>query len=514
MGAIQQPRHGEEENRGMGDTSYLLRAEAIDKRFPGVHALDRVDFDLKPGEVHVLLGENGAGKSTLMKIFSGTLRKDSGRIILKDGEVEIENPHHARDLGIGMVYQELSLVPSLSVAENVFLGRLPKRPTGMVNWPVLYNETRDLFKGFTVDINPKQRVRALGMAERQLVEIAKALSIHVRILLLDEPTSALSKDERERLFDIIRQLKGRGVGTVYVSHRLDEVPQIGDMVTVLRDGKKMGTQQVGDTEESTLIAMMVGRELKEQFPKVQVNIGRELLRIEHLSVVGKLRDINVKLHEGEILGISGLLGAGRTEFARALFGIDKIYSGSIYLEGREVTISSPWHAIELGLGYLTESRRDGLVPRLPVSANITLASLKQIRKFGFLRIRKERNLSERYVGDLSIHAVGLNQKVEFLSGGNQQKVALAKWLCSHSRIMIFDEPTRGIDVGSKTEVFRLMSGLVERGIGIIMISSELPEVMAIADRILVMCRGTISAEFKRGEATQEEILRYAVIGGE
>ena len=305
-----------------------------------------------------------------------------------------------------------------------------------------------------------------------------------------------------------------GVGIVYVSHRLDEVPQIGQKVTVLRDGKNVGTLSVEEVDENTLIKMMVGRELKEQFPKEEVKIGQELLRVKNISIEGKLNDISLTLHEGEVLGISGLMGAGRTEFARALFGIDKIDSGRIFIEGNEVTISSPWDAIELGLGFLTENRRDGLVPRLPVSANITLASLGQVRRAGFLHHRTERNLAQKYINQLTIHTSGLSQKVEFLSGGNQQKVALAKWLCSRSKIMIFDEPTRGIDVGSKTEVFKLMSELVKRGVGIIMISSELQEALAIADRIIVMCRGAITAEFKRGTATQEDILKSAVIGGE
>ena len=498
----------------MADTSFLLKAEAIDKSFPGVHALDEVDFDLKPGEVHVLLGENGAGKSTLMKIFSGTLTKDKGRILIQDQEVDIENPHHARNLGIGMVYQELSSVPSLSVAENIFLGRLPKRSTGTVHWSRLFKEAKNLFDDFGVHVDPQQRVRALGMAERQLVEIAKALSINVQILLLDEPTSALSEEERERLFDIIRHLQEKGVGIIYVSHRLDEVPHIGQRVTVLRDGKNIGTLSVKQADESALIRMMVGRDLKELFPKEEVKLGREILKIQDLNVKGKLNNINLNLHEGEILGISGLMGAGRTELARALFGIDKIESGHIFINGKEVSISSPREAIDLGVGYLTENRRDGLVPRLHVSANITLASLRELRRLGFLHRRNEKNLSEKYIKELNIHTSGLKQKVEFLSGGNQQKVALAKWICSHSRIMIFDEPTRGIDVGSKTEVFRLMSQLAKRGVGFIMISSDIPEVMAIADRILVMCRGSITAEFKRGKATQEDILRYAVIGGD
>jgi len=496
----------------MGDTSFLLRAVEIYKRFPGVIALDRVDFDLKRGEVHVLLGENGAGKSTLMKIFSGTLLKDGGRLYIQDQEVEIEGPYHARDLGVGMVYQELSLISSLSVAENMYLGRLPQRVTGTVNWPKLYNEARNLFKDFNVDINPRKKVGTLGMVERQLVEIAKTLSMNIQILLLDEPTSALSEDERGRLFDIIRQLRQKGVGIVYVSHRLDEVPKIGDRITVLRDGKGIGTLPVADTDENTLITMMVGRELKEQFPKEKVEIGREILGIHNVTVKGKIKNITLNLHEGEILGISGLMGAGRTEFARALFGIDRIDSGQILIDGKPVNISSPWDAIELGLGYLTEDRRDGLVPRLPVSANITLASLQHVRNFAFLRHRTERSLADKYVNELSIHTSDLNQQVEFLSGGNQQKVAFAKWMCSHSRIMIFDEPTRGIDVGSKTEVFKLMNNLVKRKVGIIMISSELPEIMAIADRIIVMCRGSISAEFENGQASQEDILRYAVMG--
>jgi ribose transport system ATP-binding protein len=498
----------------MTDTSFLLKAEAIDKSFPGVHALDKVDFELKPGEVHVLLGENGAGKSTLMKIFSGTVTKDRGKLFVCDQEVELLNPHHARELGIGMVYQELSLIPSLSVAENIFLGRFPKRSTGTVHWSKLFTDAAKIFDGFGVSIDPHIKISHLGMAERQLVEIAKALSMNVQILLLDEPTSALSDEERNRLFDIIRRLQDRGVGIVYVSHRLDEVPQIGQRITVLRDGKKIGTLAVQQTDENTLIQMMVGRELKEHYPKEEVTVGQEILRIQGLTIKNKLNDITLSLHKGEILGIAGLMGAGRTELARAIFGIDQIDRGQIFIGGKEVTISSPWDAIELGLGYLTENRRDGFIPRLSVAANVTLSSLGQLPKFGFLRRRDEKALAEKYIQELNIHTSGLHQKVEFLSGGNQQKVVIAKWLCSRSKILIFDEPTRGIDVGSKIEVFRLMNQLVQEGAGIIMISSELLEVMAMADRILVMCRGAIAAEFTRGTATQEDILRYAVIGGE
>ena len=500
----------------MASSPLLLKAMVIEKSFPGVNALDRVDFDLREGEVHILLGENGAGKSTLMKVFSGTVLKDKGTILIENQEVEIMSPHHARDLGIGMVYQELSLIPSLNVGENIFMGRLPKHASGLVHWSKLYTDAHDLLDefGLRAHIDPHQRVGTLGIAERQLVEITKALSMRAKILLLDEPTSALSDEERDRLFDIIRRLQNRGVGIVYVSHRLDEVPRIGQRVTVLRDGKKTGTLPVEDVGEEILIQMMVGRELTEQFPKEAVELGREILRVEDLTVTDKLDNITFSLHAGEILGIAGLMGSGRTDLARALFGIDKIHKGEIFFEGQRVVISSPWDAIAAGLGYLTENRMDGLVPRLSIAANVVLASLSRLCRMGFLRRGREKALSDKYVRELNIHTPSLFQKVEFLSGGNQQKVAFAKWMCSHSKIMIFDEPTRGIDVGSKTEVFRLMNQLVKSGVGIIMISSELPEVMAIPDRILVMCRGSITGEFKRGEAAQEDILRYAVIGGE
>lgn len=489
----------------------LLQAEGIDKSFPGVHALDHVDFDLHEGEAHVVLGENGAGKSTLMKIFSGSLPKDSGRILLDGEEVEIRNPQHARDLGIGMVYQELSLIPTLSAAENVFLGRLPKRkPVNIVDWTQVFSTAASILDDLGADIDPKTPVRDLGMAQRQLTEIAKVLSMNVRILLLDEPTSALSDEEREHLFETIRRLQENGVAILYVSHRLAEVPKIGQRVTVLRDGKGIGTLAVGDTDEATLIRMMVGRELVEQFPKEQIECGKEILRIEGLTVKGKLEDLSLSLHEGEILGIFGVMGAGRTDFARTLFGFEHPESGDIFLNGDEVRISSPWEAIDLGLGYMTEDRRDGVVPRLPIPPNITLASLDRMTRLGFLKRDEERKAAEHYVEELDIATPSLYQKVELLSGGNQQKVALAKWLCSESKILILDEPTRGIDVGAKVEVFRLMNDLAREGVGIIMISSELPEVVAMADRILVMSRGKIVADFAGGECTQEDVLRCAV----
>lgn len=491
-------------------TAPLLQAEAIDKSFPGVHALDHVDFDLHRGEVHVLLGENGAGKSTFMKIISGALPKDSGRILLNGKEVEIKDPLQARQLGIGMVYQELSLIPMLTVAENISVGHLPRRgPIGGIAWTQAFSKAKDLLNDLGVAIDPKARVADLGMAERQLTEIAKALALNVQILLLDEPTSSLSNEERSRLFDIIRRLQERQVGIIYVSHRLAEVPQIAQRVTVLRDGKKISTLPVTQAKEDTLISMLVGRELTEQFPKVTVPRGEEIMRLQNLTVKGILYDLCLNLHAGEILGIFGLVGAGRTDLARALFGLHKLERGDIYLKGRRVTIKSPSDAIQAGLGFLTEDRKDGLVPLLPIPANITLASLGRICRLGVLRYAVEEREARHLVEELRIHTPRLNQRVEFLSGGNQQKVALAKWLCSQSKILIFDEPTRGIDVGAKAEVFRLMNELVKQGIGIIMMSSELPEVMAMADRILVMARGAFTAEYARGQASQEDIIRSA-----
>jgi ribose transport system ATP-binding protein len=493
-------------------SSLILRAEAIDKSYPGVRALDHVDFDLYEGEVHVLLGENGAGKSTFMKILSGSLAKDSGRIVLRGREVDIASPHHARELGIGMVYQELSLIPGLSVAENIFLGRLPRRkPFGTVDWSAATLQAKRILDDLGIDIDPQDQVRNLGIGEQQLTEIAKTLAMKAQILLFDEPTSALSDEERERLFSILRGLQERKVAIIYVSHRLVEVPQIGHRVTVLRDGAKVGTLPMDQADEATLIRMMVGRELEEQFPKAEVQRGRELLRVRGLTVKGVLNNLDLSLHEGEIVGIFGLLGAGRTEFARALFGIDPIDSGEVLLDGRKVEISSPSEAIALGLGYLTENRRDGLVPRLTIPANMTLASLKQMSRFGFLRQDEETAAAKKYVEELNIHTPRLSQRVELLSGGNQQKVALAKWLCTQAKILIFDEPTRGIDVGAKAEVFRLMNDLAKQGVGIVLLSSELPEVLAMADRILVMAGGSFVAEYAGGQASQEDLLRNAVV---
>jgi len=493
----------------MASDQPLLRMEQIDKQFPGVHALDHVDFDLYEGEVHILLGENGAGKSTLMKILSGSIPRDSGRIFIQGDEIGPLDPERAQELGIGMVYQELSLVPSLSVAENLFLGQLPRTQIGAVDWPEMFRRAEESLAELRVDIDPRSEVRELEVAEQQLTEIARILTHRPRILLLDEPTSALSDAERERLFEIMDRLRTRGVSIVYISHRLAEVPRVGQRVTVLRDGQKIGTLPVEEADEDTLVRMMVGRELTEQFPKHDVEPGEPILRVQDLSLDGFLSDISLELHEGEILGIFGLMGAGQTELARAIFGLEAKSSGRLYINGQQVNIRRPTDAIRHGMGFLTRDRREGLVPMLPIPPNVTLAGVSQIPLLGRLKLQNEKEIGAQFVRDLRIQPPSLDRLVNYLSGGNQQKVVLARWLASGSKILIFDEPTRGIDVGAKAEVFALMDELTQRGVGIIMISSEMPEILAMADRILVMRSGEFTAEFARGEATQERILRAA-----
>lgn len=493
----------------MASRQPLLRMEQINKRFPGVYALDHVDFDLYEGEVHVLLGENGAGKSTLMKILSGSLPKDDGRIVIQGQEIQHLTPERAQELGIGMVYQELSLIPSLSVAENIFLGQLPKTRLGTVDWPEIIRQAEKSLASLGVSIDPHLEVRQLDVAEQQLTEIARVLTRQPKILLMDEPTSALSDTERGRLFEIIDRLRGRGVGIVYISHHLAEVPLIGQRVTVLRDGRVIGTLPVEEAEEDVLVHMMVGRQLAEQFPKATIQLGELALRVENFSVDGIIHNLSFELRRGEILGIFGLMGAGQIELARGLFGLLPHSSGHIYVNGQEVHIRHPSDAIKNGLGLLTRDRREGLVPMLSIPPNITLANLCQFPVFRLLNLRSETETAAKYRRDLRIQTPSLDRAVLYLSGGNQQKVVLARWLCSASKILIFDEPTRGIDVGAKAEVFALMNRLTERGVGIIMISSEMLEILAMADRILVLKGGQFTAEYKANEATQEQLLLSA-----
>ncbi len=488
----------------MESPELLLRMEQIDKSFPGVHALDHVDFDLYEGEVHVLLGENGAGKSTLIKILSGSIQKDSGRLFIRDEEIHDLDPEHAQKMGIGMVYQELSLIPALSVAENIYLGQIPLTKIGVVDWKEIESGARKSLDTLGVDIDLSLEVRQLEVAEQQLTEIARVLTKEPKILLLDEPTSALSDTERARLFDIIDRLRARGVGIIYISHHLAEVPLVGQRVTVLRDGKLVDTLPVEETDQDTLIKMVVGRQLTEQYPKEVVEIGETALRVE-----GILNNLSFEIMRGEILGIFGLMGAGRGELAEAIFGLRPITSGSIFINGQEVKIKSPSDAISKGLGLLTRDRREGLVPLLPIPPNITLANLGQVPLYNRLKLKSESEAARNYIEDLHIQPPYLDRAVMYLSGGNQQKVVLARWLFSEARVLLFNEPTRGIDVGAKSEVFSIMNELTKRGVAILMISSEMPEILAMADRILVMKEGRFTSEYQAGEATQEKLMRSA-----
>jgi ribose transport system ATP-binding protein len=493
------------------DDDVVLRMSGIRKTYPGVVALDGVDLELRGGEVHVLLGENGAGKSTLVNVLGGATAKDAGRIVLGGAEVEIAGPRHARDLGIAIIHQELRLVPALSAAENIFLGREPRIVPGVVDRRAMLERSRVLLARLGADFDPSTPVAALRVAERQLVEIAKALSLDARILVMDEPTSALTERETSTLFTVIRALTARGAAVVYISHRLDEIFAIGDRVTVLRDGRHVATHAVRGTDRRELVRLMADREVDERLPKPAVARGEELLRIEGLRRAGVLHDVALAVHAGEIVGIAGLLGSGRTELARAVFGLDRIDAGRIFLRGRPLRIRSPRQAIRAGIGFVTEDRKgDGLVLGLSVRDNIALPVLRSLSRLGVVRAGDERALAGRFVRDLRIRTTSAEQLVLELSGGNQQKVVLAKWLAARVDVLFLDEPTRGIDVGAKQEIYRLIGRLAEEGVGVVLISSELPEVVGLADRVLVMRGGRIAGEFGRAEATQERLLACAV----
>ena len=489
----------------------MLEMQHIRKTFPGVVALDDVNLTLRKGEVHILLGENGAGKSTLVKILSGAYQKTEGKIILNGQEVEIRGPRHAQELGIGIIYQEFNLVFQLSAAENIFLGRERTNKLGLIDRKQIFESSQKILDNLGVKIDAFSLVKDLGVAQQQMVEVAKALSLDAKLLIMDEPTSALTDLEIKELFATIRRLKKRGVTIIYISHRLEELFEIGDRVSVLRDGKQVGTYPIADMTQTDLIRLMVDRDLKTQFPKQYAKRGEELLRVEGLSRKGVLDNINLQLHRGEVLGIAGLLGSGRTELARALFGVDKIDAGKIFIRGKRQKITSPRDAIMLGLGFLTEDRKSqGLIMTLSVKENVCLPSVDRFSRWGVMDLKAEDQAAHQSVQELRIKTPGLTQKVVYLSGGNQQKVVMSKWLCRQADILIFDEPTRGIDVGAKVEIYKLMNRLTAEGTGIIMISSELPEILGMSDRIAVMHQGQLTAEFPAQGATQEKIMGYAL----
>lgn len=492
----------------------FIELKGVSKIFPGVIALDKIDIDVYPGEVLGLVGENGAGKSTLIKLLTGAYTNDLGKILVEGNEVSIQGPKQAMNLGITAIYQELNIVKDLSVAENVFLGReLKNKGFPLTNIKEMARKSRELLSELGQEIDPNMNVAKLGMGKKQMVEIAKALSVQTKLLIMDEPTSSLSAKEVKELLRTIKELKEKGIAVIFISHRLDEIFDVCDRVTVMRDGKKVKTLPINEVDEDKLIRLMVGRDLKDQFPKVKSSIGEEALRIENYTSDNVFKDVSFKVNKGEILGLSGLVGAGRTEVARAIFGIDRKELGKTYISGKKVDIKSPKDAMKHGIAFLTEDRKgQGLVLDNTVTFNMNLASLKKCKSGGLLNYKKLKEKTMENIKKLDINPPSDTFVVRKLSGGNQQKVVIAKWLNTEANIFIFDEPTRGIDVGAKVEVYNVMNELVLNGAAVIMISSELPEILGMSDRIIVMHEGKVIKEIKREDATQENIM-LAASGG-
>lgn len=489
----------------------ILRMKGICKSFPGVKALDNISFDLKKGEVHVLLGENGAGKSTLIKILSGAHQPDAGEIIIDGKVVRDISPYLSRKLGISVIYQELQLVPYLTVAENIFLGNEPMDNKLLIDQKKMFQKAKEILASINSNIDPACSLEDLSIAQRQIVEIAKSLSLDAKIIVMDEPTSSLTQDEINELFSLIRRLRNQGVGIIYIGHRMEEVFEIGDRATVLRDGTYIGTKNISETSHDELITMIVGRSITNQFPYEERPLGDTVLEVNNLNN-SKLKNISFQLKSGEILGIYGLLGAGRTELARAIFGADHIESGEIIINGVSRRIRNPKEAINYGIGLLPEDRKNqGLSLIAAVVNNITYSALGRFIRNLFINDKKEKDAVIDLINQLNIKTPSMFTQTESLSGGNQQKVVLAKWLCSQSKIIIFDEPTRGIDVGAKVEIYKIMLEITKEGGSIIMISSELPELLGMSDRILVMSEGRIKQEFMRAEATQEKLHKAVVV---
>ena len=491
----------------------ILTMQGIDKSFPGVHALDHVNLEVRKGEVHALMGENGAGKSTLMKVLTGIYSKDEGTITYEGKEVEFTNPREAQAAGIVIVHQELNMMGHLTVAQNIFIGREPMKG-GLIDDAKMIEESRRLFEMLNIDIDPTEKMSRLTVGKQQMCEIAKAISHEAKVIIFDEPSAALTEAEIEELFKIIRDLREKQMGIVYISHRMDEIKVITDRVTVMRDGGYVGTLITKDCTKDDIINMMVGRVIYED-PKTESAVPKDapvVLKVEHLNAGKMVQDVSFELHKGEILGFSGLMGAGRTETARALFGADPKESGDIYINGEKVDIKSPEDAVAHGIGYLSEDRkRYGIVTAKTVAENTTMACLPEYMKGIFIDRKREDAVAQKYVDQLKTKTPGVDQLVVNLSGGNQQKVVIAKWLAKNCDILIFDEPTRGIDVGAKSEIYHLMNELVAEGKSIIMISSEMTEILRMSDRIVVMCEGKKTGEIDISEATQENIMHAATL---
>ncbi len=486
----------------------LLLMQSIEKSFPGVKALKDVTLAIRPGEVHALIGENGAGKSTLMKILSGVERKDSGKIVFDGREVEIDSTTRATGLGISIIYQELNQMPNLSVAENMFMGREKKKRGIFLDMGQTVSEAEEYVRRVGLDVDVRTLCQDLSIAQRQMVEVAKALSVNARLIVMDEPTSSLTDRETGILLDLVRRLKSEGVAVVYISHKLGEIFAVSDRITVLRDGACVGTVETASTSEGQLIEMMVGRALTDIFPKADVPIGEEVLKVEHLSSGAAVRDVSFSARAGEIVGFAGLVGAGRSETMRAVFGVDAMDGGRVTVAGHTLARHTPSDAIDAGLGFVPEDRKlQGLILGMTVRENTTLASMRNTLVNHLVNQRRENEITQEYVKRLDVKTPTIEQKVTNLSGGNQQKVVIAKWLATKPKVLILDEPTRGIDVGAKKEIHALMGELTRQGVAVVMVSSELPEVLGMSDRIVVMHEGRVVGEFLRGEASQQKIMQ-------
>ncbi|MCQ5131471.1 sugar ABC transporter ATP-binding protein [Butyricicoccus faecihominis] len=494
------------------DQDIILEMKHITKVYPGVTALNDVSIDLRRGEVLALLGENGAGKSTLMKVLSGIVQPTAGEIVIAGKKAEMKSITDARRLGVSIIHQELNLIGEMDAAQNIFLGREPKRFGNVIDKKKLYLDTQQIMDSLGLHLDIRTPVKKLSVARRQMIEIGKALSFGANIIIMDEPTAPLTTVEINELFRIIRGLKAEGRSVIYISHRLEEIPAICDRASILRDGCYIGTDDVARLDRDTMITMMAGRVLNDLFPKTKVEIGETLFEVKNLNT-DMLHDISFTVRRGEILALTGLVGAGRTETVRAIFGVDPRDAGEIYIGGKPVSIKKPADAIRHGIAFLTEDRKEqGFVPLMSVKENITLPGLRPLQRGGVIRGAKELGIVDKYVNDLRIKTPSIHQKVKFLSGGNQQKVVLAKWLNLDADVIILDEPTRGIDVGAKSEIYAIMGEIAKKGKAIIMISSEMEEVMAVSDRAVILCEGRITGTLDRKDFAQETIMSYAMGG--
>ena len=496
----------------MDNSFKSLALKNIKKEFPGVLALDDVSLEAKAGSVHALMGENGAGKSTLIKILAGAYNKDQGRILFDDKEVNIDNPNDSLNLGIKVVYQEIALIPEFTVGENIFLEKFPVNSLGIVNWKKLYNDCNNLLKKIGFNLNVKEKVANLSISEQQIVEIARAIFQNASVVVMDEPTSSLTPNEIEKLFEVIENLKKNNIAIIYITHKIDEIFKIANEVTVLRDGKLISHRDIKDTSEEILIQDMVGRKVEQKFDRPVKSFDKVLMNINNISTKSKLKDISFNLYKGEILGFFGLMGAGRTELAKAIYGYDNISNGSIEIDGQTLKKFNTQTMVKNGVGYVTEDRKgEGIIKDMNLRENMSLPSLEIFEKLFTINKNKEKKISNEYINKFEVKTPSSERLITLLSGGNQQKILLSRWLIRNLKIIILDEPTRGVDIGAKTEILRLINDLAKDGLSVILMTSEMNDLLTLSDRIIVMAGGKISKEFDRNEATQEEIFKASVI---